>query len=75
MLEEESKPTILFVPNNNSMATILVEDGDMIGNVSWLSYQLILNHVVEGNFVTSDGLKIPTGTKDSNITLYLTAEA
>ena len=34
MLEEESKPTILFVPNNNSMATILVEDGDMIGNVS-----------------------------------------
>jgi hypothetical protein len=34
MLQEESKPTTWFVPTNNSMSTILVEDGDMNGNVS-----------------------------------------
>ena len=54
MLDDSSRPITLFVPTNEAMSTIVVQGSDMIANVSSPSYQLLLNHVVQGNFVRRD---------------------
>ena len=75
MMEDSTKPITLFVPTNEAMATIVVDDSDNISNVSSSSYQLLLNHVVQGNFVIRDWLRIPTGKKVSETELQLTTDA
>ena len=75
MLEDSSRPITLFVPTNEAMSTIVVQGNDMIANVSSPSYQLLLNHVVQGNFVRRDWLIIPTGTKVNETELHLTTDA
>ena len=75
MLEDSSRPITLFVPTNEAMSTIVVQGSDMIANVSSPSYQLLLNHVVQGNFVRRDWFRIPTGTKVNETELHLTTEA
>ena len=75
MLEDSSKPITLFVPTNDAMSTIVLDDSDNISNVSSSSYQLLLNHIVQGNFVIRDWLRIPTGNKISKTELELTTDA
>jgi uncharacterized surface protein with fasciclin (FAS1) repeats len=73
-------PTTVFVPNNEALATLLdldtkatLESGVIIQS-SWL-YQLMLNHLVTGNFAISAWNTIPAGTKvsDSEVTFVTQA--
>ena len=75
MMEDDNTPITLFVPTNDAMSTIVPDDSDNISNVSSSSYQLLLNHVVQGNFVIRDWLRIPTGKKVSETELELTTDA
>lgn len=75
MMDDYSKPITLFVPTNDAMSTIMIEEDHMITNVSSLSYTQLLNHVVEGNFVIRDWLRVPTGTMVSDTELHLKSEA
>lgn len=68
-----SSPTTLFVPINSALSMLdseLIDQGGQEGSNTTLE-QLVLNHVVNGNFVKSLWLSIPTGIVINSTALEL----
>ena len=61
MMDDDSKPMTVFIPTNEALSTVVVNSDDLINNTSSFSYQLLWNHVVDGNFVISTFWRIATG--------------
>ena len=73
----DSSPTTLFVPMNSAMAMLdlnLIEQGGQEGTNSTFR-QLVLNHIVNGNFARSFWLSIPTGIVINDTALELESSA
>jgi uncharacterized surface protein with fasciclin (FAS1) repeats len=66
------RPITVFIPTNEALSTIVT--GDTLDTDS-RTYQLLLNHLVVGNFVINSWLRIPTGKRISDTELQLTTQA
>ena len=71
-MEVSDQPITVFVPTNEALSTIVT--GDTLDTDSW-THQLLLNHLVVGNFVTTSWLRNPTGKNISDTELQLTTQA
>ena len=71
-MEVGDRPITVFVPTNDALSTIVTSD---TFDAASSAHQLLLNHLVVGNFVTNSWLRIPTGNKISDTKLQLTTQA
>ena len=66
------KPITLFVPTNKALSTLVA---DNILDLNSMTHQLLLNHLVVGNFVVNSWLRMPTEKKINNTKTNLTTQA
>ena len=73
LLQTGPGPVTLFVPTNNALATLDPQSLEFEGAINSTSalYQLLLNHVVMGNFATKGWKRNPTGIKLNDTLLQL----